>query len=119
MSAKRLATTAHRLNRAKDALTWLTNQASEKCLQAEEAATIINLEILKSYPEEIRFRVIKQAVTDLTIEKDYAPRMEKLENLVEEIFQDSHFRKQTFAHLLFEKAEKDNQTYLYLKKEKH
>ncbi len=102
LSAKRLATTAKRLARARSAL----EQASEKLY--EEALTqkrsdgfFFNINILRSSHEELVLRVLLKAMDELRPDADYAPRMEKLENLLDRIMADPGFNGATLGGCIF------------------
>jgi len=117
LSSRRLALTAKRLSRAKDALVWLSQQAWDNTVTTTGQAIRINLDALSNYPEEIHFRVIKSAVLSMTPDRDYAPRMEKLEEIATQLFTELPFRKQTFAKLIFENRIKNGTAILVIEKE--
>ncbi len=118
LSAKRLYSTAKRLTRAKDALEWLTDRAVKDCVEyTNNKSLTINLDKLPDYPLEIAVRVLQRAITSLTPITDYAPRLEKIELLAEELHTDSPFRKRTFAQIIFEKKILNDGKKLLLTKE--
>lgn len=83
LSNKRLAVTASRLARARSALEYITHQAFDTILQAQaDNALTLDFKGFSAYPEEIRVRLVLRAIALFSPGKDYAPRMEKVEDLV-------------------------------------
>lgn len=89
LTAKRLAVTASRLNRARRALEDITDSAYHACLltQTAEDQSFDWLK-LQACPEEIAFRVVQAAIENLREGADYNIRMDRLESLFESLWQD-------------------------------
>ena len=89
LTEKRLALTTTRLKRAREALQLISNQAFEGALLLQnDDVTEFNLESLKQYPEEIGLRVLQRAVEYFRPDAAYNVRMEKLEDLFEDLWRD-------------------------------
>jgi len=89
LTEKRLALTTKRLKRAREALQLISNQAFEGALLLQnDDVTEFNLESLKQYPEEIGLRVLQRAVEYFRPDAAYNVRMEKLEDLFEDLWRD-------------------------------
>lgn len=84
LSAKRLATTARRLDRASDALRVLSQRLSAKTtIEKNVSAHVFDLAGLKAEPFELAVRVIRTALQDMGSGGIYGPRFEKVENAAE------------------------------------
>lgn len=82
LTNKRLALTAKRLGRVRQALEDITNSAYQGCvLEQKEGNMMLNYTNLKSCPEEIALRVIQKSLESMRQGMDYNVRMEKLEDL--------------------------------------
>lgn len=103
LTPKRLAVTAARLARAKEALDHYAAAAFQKNIKEENRSKIIlDYAELKNEPAETRLRVLLLAMEKLTPDEDgYGPRREKAEELVESLFSDMPFRKQTLGGCIF------------------
>lgn len=101
LSNKRLSVTAARLSRARDALDAMAAQAYESCLTAQdENATTFAMDRFRSYPAEIRLRMLLAAMDRLHPDRDYAPRMEKAEDLLLAL-ENPDFRGRTLGGCVF------------------
>ena len=118
LSAKRLSVTAMRIERAKRALQWMQEKAVQECCNISLSETEINLEKLESYPEDIRVRVLQHVILFYAENAEYAPRMEKIETIVEDLFAPTIFRKRTFASLIFEKKTRGDKVICLISPEK-
>lgn len=101
LSEKRLAVTALRLQRAREALDFYSGKIMHSAVTLEGDKAIIRLSALKSAPEEIRIRVVRLALAALGAE-GYGPRLERLEDLLAETFADlAAAKKFTLGGFLF------------------
>jgi tRNA(Ile)-lysidine synthase len=116
LSAKRLAVTAKRIARARAALEDLTEKLfSEACRARSENAFSFDFNLLRQYPEEIVLRILLKAMDILGPEKDYGPRLERVEILMERILKEAGFRGATLGGCFFSLEGNDN---LLIEKEK-
>lgn len=103
LSAKRLSVTARRLARAKEALQQIAIETFDKILLEKNTNRIVlTLSGVRKALDEIAFRTILMAVEYLNHERDYLPRMERLEDLFEDVKTGKEFRKRTLGGLIFE-----------------
>lgn len=121
LTSKRLALTAKRLGRARQALDDIADSAFQACLIGKtENAYSFNFRSLQGCPEEIALRVIKRAVEDFRHDADYNVRMERLEDLFESLWNNSqNFKPRTLGKCVFS-LKNDKQTHnlaLYIEKE--
>lgn len=118
MSAKRLATTAARLERAQRALEEIANKGFKVSAQGIDSRRIV-LSHAKwaKMPEEIRFRILLKAIKALRPGEDYLPRMEKIENLFQDLCRDIPFRKRTLGGLIFACVERKGGAVIVIEKE--
>lgn len=104
LSAKRLAATAKRINRAREALDFYTENVQKDCVLLKDTKRIeYNSRKLLSHPEEIVFRCLLAAFAYFKPEADYAPRMEKVETLLYDLISEQGFRKRTLGGVVFER----------------
>lgn len=83
LTAKRLSVTALRLSRARDAMEYFTARAMDSCrTEAGEARWVFDYPVFAGQPAEIRLRLLLAAMEALGPDRDYAPRMEKAEDLL-------------------------------------
>ena len=117
LTHERLSTLTRRLNRARTALEELAYQAYEKAIISKSDNDILlNFEVLQKQQEEIYFRILSYAIADLNPSQQYNVRMDKLENLFEDIWYNFDiFKPRTLGGVVF--ALKDNNKVLYIKKE--
>lgn len=101
LSNKRLSVTAARLARAREALEAISAQAYAACRSAEDAhSTIFDFERFQEYPAEIRLRLLLMAMDRLHPARDYAPRMEKAEDLLHAL-ENPDFKGRTLGGCVF------------------
>lgn len=106
LTAKRLSVTAMRMARAREALDVMAVRAESQYLLLKNTDRIeFNKEFL-SEPLETVVRVILKGIGDLGNERDYAPRMEKLEDLAYALVNDLSFRKRTLGGVIFDRDDK-------------
>jgi len=113
LSAKRLAVTAMRLARARQALDDIAEMAlQDVTIEKEPKRIVLNYEILKAWPGEIGLRVLTKAINILGKKSNYGPRMEKLEALFEALMLETDFRKRTLGGVIVERDDKQAQVAL-------
>lgn len=100
LSEKRLAVTAHRLGRARDALDHYAALALRGAEITDKKATL-NLTALAKAPEEIRLRAIRRAIAQMGSDS-YGPRLESLEDRLAHFFADlDNAKRFTLGGLIF------------------
>ncbi|MBI2233904.1 MAG: tRNA lysidine(34) synthetase TilS [Micavibrio aeruginosavorus] len=87
LSEKRLAATAARLQRARQALDFYAAKIRRTAVTMGRDRAAIRLSSLRAAPEDIRLRVVRQVLADLGAD-GYGPRLERLETLLGEMFAD-------------------------------
>ena len=103
LSSKRLAVTAMRLSRARQALEiWAEEVYNQANIKNDAKRIEFQLKPLLSKPEEVIVRVVLMALEQFRPEFDYAPRMEKVEALVYDLRSSDNFRKRTLGGVIFE-----------------
>jgi len=102
LNAKRLSVTASRLGRARQALEGMTQKAFEDCA-ADQTNQSVTLDTGKwrTWPEEIRLRVLLKAIHQVRGPRPYAPRLEKVEELLDQIQHNPDFKRTTLANCIF------------------
>ncbi len=102
LSPDRLARTAMRLDRARDALDYYTERAFEGVLLAQKEGSIAyDRAQYVVLPEEIRLRLLLRAIDALSPERAYRPRLEKIESIAEDLAGEGLFRKRTLGGLVY------------------
>lgn len=102
LTPERLAVTARRLERAREALEDLASRAADEALIAHEDGRIVYTEeSLFRWPAEIRLRVIRRAVALLGPGEGYGPRLDRLESLAAALFSGGVFRRRSLGGVLF------------------
>ncbi len=109
LSAKRIAQTALRLDRARAALDEITEKAYKSALKENNSKRIVfKTSAVYEYPLEVAVRLTFKAYRQLVpafsengAAKAYGPRLEKLESLVTELLADPPFRKRTLGGVIF------------------
>ncbi len=103
LSNKRLAVTAKRLARAREALEILSLNTFHECMINNNSKRIeLNLKTLSEHPEEIVLRVVMKGMEKIALSAGYGPRFEKVEALVFDLLQGGDFRKRTLGGVIFE-----------------
>jgi len=121
LTSKRLALTAKRLARARQALYEIADSAFQACLlDKTDTAYVFNFKALQAYPEEIALRVIQRAVESFRTDADYNIRMENMEDLFDSLWHNSqHFKPRTLGKCIFSlKSDKQSKNLaLWIEKE--
>lgn len=101
LSNKRLSVTAARLARARDALETIAAQAYDDCRMEEDAdSTTFDMDRFRACPAEIRLRLLLAVMDRLHPARDYAPRMEKVEDLLDAL-ENLDFKGRTLGGCVF------------------
>jgi tRNA(Ile)-lysidine synthase len=117
LSSKRLNVTAKRLSRARKALDNMAEAVYKKAAYKKDTDCIVfNLMALLEQPEEIVLRCVLKAMEAFRPGADYAPRMEKVEALVEDLIGGGVFRKRTLGGVVFERDDRNGAFRLSLEK---
>ncbi len=103
LSAKRLSVTARRMARARDALETLTQAAFDRALihPHNDNEFSFDLKVLLQNPEELILRIALKSMASLRPGADYAPRLERVEDLCLRLQNDPLFKKATLGGCLF------------------
>ena len=108
LTPKRLSVTATRMARARQALEEITEDIFARAVQQSDMDTMaLDYDFLMKQPAEIRLRVVLKLMDTLGPNRNYAPRMEKCEDLESRIFGNAHFKAATLGGVIFrlDKAE--------------
>lgn len=104
LTPSRLGVTAKRLARARDSLGFFSENIYEMSLVNKNTKHIVlDFEALKKYPEEILIRCVLKGMNALVPFTDYRPRLEKIEDLCEDVLKSGMFRKRTLGGVIFER----------------
>lgn len=103
LTPKRLATTAKRIERARHALEILTTKLYEEAiLESTDEQQVLNLNVLKAYPEELVLRVLQRVLRDFRKQETYDVRMERLEDLFDNLWHNTDsFKPRTLGGAKF------------------
>lgn len=109
LSSKRLAVTAQRLARARQALETLSEDLFARAMTARgEDKVALDWNILSAAPEELILRVLLRCVDLLNPARDYAPRMERMEQLLDRLLWEETFKSATLGGCLFARNHKNH-----------
>lgn len=108
LSAKRLSTTAQRLQRAQSAMEFYTDQLWGDCVKNTDTKQIVlKYEVLIKAPEEIVFRVLERVFEYFQPDdKSYGPRMERIETIAQDLLRAGAFRKRTLGGVVISRDSK-------------
>ena len=116
LTLKRLAVTAKRLDRGRLALDEISKNAfNERLLYKDTNRVEFNNDLCDEH-EEILIRCLQKAIFEIGDDRDYAPRLERIETLAHDLKHDLSFRKRTLGGVIFERD--DKRGVLILSKEK-
>ncbi|MCB9990806.1 MAG: tRNA lysidine(34) synthetase TilS [Rhodospirillales bacterium] len=108
LSAKRLAVTAGRLARARDALEQMSDALwREALVSGEPGRIVLKYDLWRAAPEELRLRLVLKGLEALEPERYYGPRLEKVEALALRLYDDPDFKKASLAGCLIGRGHKD------------
>ncbi len=114
LTPKRLAVSAMRHARAREALDIFADKVFDECVLSSNPDRIVfNLRMLVGNPEEIVFPIVIQAMSSLASGNGYGARTNKIENLCSDLTSSDHFRKRTLGGVIFECDKKNNQLALF------
>ena len=103
LTPERLSQVAMRMSRARLALDRIAEESYKKALFLINSKRIVfNFNLLILNDEELFYRVVEKAVSELREKKQYGVRMKKLERLCRDLKGDELFRKQTLGGVVFE-----------------
>ena len=112
LTAKRLSVTAKRLQRASDYLDGIARKTiASHILELNTKRAVYN-SIICDLHSEILMRIILKAIEQIGQEREYSPRLERVENLVEALRNEKSFRKRTLGGVIFERNDKKKQLIL-------
>ena len=115
LTPQRLSKLAKRMDRARLTLDELATQAYDKSCNHHNDKIILDYQPFNNQPEEIAFRIFIKATKQLSPVGGHGIRMEKLEDLFDDIYNNPEFKPRTLGGLIF--ALKDKNTALYIEKE--
>lgn len=106
LSSGRIFSTAHRLERARQALEIISEKSyNDISCQINPKRIVFILETFTALPEEIGFRCLYRAFSVLGARKGYPPRLERLEALFSDLIRAEPFRKRTLGGVVVERRE--------------
>lgn len=110
LTTDRITKTASRMRLAKQALEFYSEKEYQSSLESIDNSRIVfNFKKLDSVPRDVRIRVLKRAIAACTsVDQNYGPRFEKLENLEGQIFGSPDFKKGTLGGCIFIRDEKQD-----------
>ncbi len=110
LTPKRLSMTAKRLLRVREAVDHIVEKEYKNVLLEKNNSRIVfNVGVLSENPFEIVLRLILKAMAELSPDRDYGVRLERAENLCEDLMKPKSFRKRTLGGVVFE-CNKDQAT---------
>jgi tRNA(Ile)-lysidine synthase len=115
LTSKRLSVTAARLSRARAALEFYTDSFWRDHVSETNGGIKVSLAALTAVPSEVALRVVLRSLSRFRPEEDYAPRMERVEALTDDILSGG-FRGATLGGCRFAISGKD-QALLVIEKE--
>lgn len=118
LTPKRLSKTTERLRRARDALEIITDQYLKQVIEPTSKGVTYRITKAVDIPEEIRVRLLRRAIYSCQKSTGYSPRLEKIEDLYQQIIHQRPFRKQTLAGVIFEITHNNGEEILHLYPEK-
>lgn len=93
LNPERISTLARRLERARSALTQVTDQAEKNCILKIDTQRIeVSLPKWLEQPEEIGLRILQRSTTHLSASRPYPVKLQKLEEIVSSIIHDKSFK---------------------------
>lgn len=110
LTSKRLAVTAKRLLRVRESMDYIVEKEYKNATSRKDKDRIVlNVGLLLTNPFEIVLRVVLKTMAELSPERDYGVRLERAENLCEDLMKPKSFRKRTLGGVVFE-CNKDQAT---------
>ncbi|MCC6597255.1 MAG: tRNA lysidine(34) synthetase TilS [Alphaproteobacteria bacterium] len=104
LSSSRLCATARRMSRAREALEIVTEKSYMQMAMVNDTSRIeFDFGVFKEQPEEIAFRCLCKAIRTLGLQRDYAPRLERLEGIFSDLLHSDLFRKRTLGGVIIER----------------
>lgn len=119
LSAKRLAVTASRMARARNALEQMTDEAFHKCADIKNPDCIVfKREHFLDLPEEIALRLVRKAIEEIGQSGGYGVRLERIEKLFDDLLQPDPFRTRTLGGVIIERDDR-RQKVVFTRETKH
>lgn len=106
LTEKRLSMTAMRMSRAQEAIEVIVKDVEGKHLIAKNTKRIEYSDKVLSSPREIIIRIVQNGIAALADGQDYAPRLERIEDLAAALQNSETFRKRTLGGVIFERDDK-------------
>ncbi len=118
LTPKRLSLTAKRIKRARDAIDYISDIEYKNAVKViDTGIVVLETDLLVKQPLEIVIRIILKAMDALKGESGgYGPRLERVENLCEDLVRPEPFRKRTLGGIIFEKKVRSREIVLLLEK---
>lgn len=110
LTPERLALTASRIERAREALDFYTEQLFQEALISEEKTKIcFDLKMLDAAPDETLMRVLIKAINQITRkENDHHLRLERVETLHHFFFTEKKSSRKTLGGCILARSDKNN-----------
>ncbi len=113
LSSKRLSVTAKRLSRARLALDTLAEKLyQDAVIRKDTSCIVLDCRKWQREPEELALRVLLKAMADIVKDKEYGPRLERVEDAFEDLRLKTAFRKRTLGGVVLERDDKAAQIIL-------
>jgi len=110
LTTKRLSVTAKRLSRAREALDYITDKEyNSALLHKDEGRIVFNFKMFSENPFEVVLRVLLRAMAELSPDRNYSARLERVESLCCDLLKPSAFRKRTLGGVIFEVSTKNDE----------
>ncbi len=107
LTHKRLGVMAKRARRARVALDYYSGEVYEQSILFKDTKRIeFIFSVLLEAPEEVFIRCLLKGFKHFDFGKDYAPRMERVEQITYDLLCDKPFRKRTLGGVVFMRDDK-------------
>lgn len=117
LSSPLLARTAGRLESVREAIDFFADKAfKSSALKIDTRKIVMNKEGLLAEPFEVTLRVVLKAVDILVDKKGYGPRLDRMEDLVQDLREANLFRKRTLGGVIFSRDDKRGQIVMEIEK---
>ncbi len=114
LSSKRLALTAQRILRARQALDEVSDERFDVMLIKKNTDRIVfQYSLWHKQPEDIALRLIVRVFEAFFTDADYLPRMERIEDLCAALHGAEDFRKRTLGGVIFERDDQADELIMH------